>query len=81
MSRLIISQHIKAGAQTAVNQLAVQSNMIEVAMHNKHCTAFTCLLRQPEIMHHDLVITCVYVTLMVGNVRVLHPEIQTVKRQ
>ena len=53
--------------------------MIEVAMHNKHCAAFTCLLRQPEIMHHDLVITRVDVPLMVGNVRVLHPEIQTVK--
>src|SRR6056297_1276877 len=53
--------------------------MIKIAVQNEYRAPLSRLLRQPEIMHHDLVIARLDVTLMVSNVRVFHPEIKTVK--
>ena len=79
MARLIVSQHIKSRANAPFNQLAVEPDMIEVTVQDKHRAPTRFRVREPEIVHHNLVTTRLDIALVIIYLRMLDPEIKAVK--
>ncbi len=81
MARLIIGQNVVTLRQATIDELAVEADMIKIAMKYKDSAlaGYATVCRPAKIVNHHLMLLGVHVALMVSNTGVFYPQIQSIE--